>query len=183
MRQSLFQKEGEHVNFIRSLYRWNKLFNNTMLTIAGVILICSMLLIVINGFVRIFTVPFGATVEVVSWCAAIVTVFSLGATQISKGHVSIDIITNKFPKIVQRVLDIIFTIIAIAFFSLVSYQMYLYGMSLKGTLSSTLRIEYWPLLIVVAFGFISLITTLLINLLYLVTGMEEEEEWIQEQSL
>lgn len=171
------------VSFIRNLYRWNKMFNNAMLVIAGVLLLCSMLLIVINGFIRIFTVPFGATVEVVSWCAAMVTVFSLGATQISKGHVSIDLITNKFPKIVQRGLDIIFTIISIAFFSLVAYEMYKYGLSLKGSLSSTLRIEYWPLLLVVAFGFISLITTLLINLLYLVTGMEEEEEWTQEQSL
>ena len=130
-----------------------------------------------------FTVPFGATVEVVSWCAAIITVFSLGATQISKGHVSIDLLTNKFPKAVQRGLDIIFTLIAIAFFSLAAYQLYQYGIGLKGSLSSTLRIEYWPILLVVAFGFVSLITTLLINLLYLVLGMEEEEEWIQEQSL
>lgn len=171
------------MSFIKNLYRWNKGFNNAMLALAGVILVFSMLLIVVNGAIRTFTVPFGATIEVVSWCAAIVTVFSLGATQISKGHVSIDLLTNKFPKIVQRILDIIFTIISILFFSLAAYQMYKYGMSLKGTLSSTLRIEYWPLLMVVAFGFISLITTLLINLLYLVTGMEEEEEWIQEQSL
>lgn len=182
MRQSLF-KEGENVNFIKSLYRWNKVFNNTMLTVAGVILVCSMMLIVINGFIRIFTVPFGATVEVVGWGAAIVTVFSLGATQISKGHVSIDLLVEKFPKSVQRILDSIFTLMAIAFFSLAAYQLYKYGVSLKGSLSSTLRIEYWPLLIVVAFGFISLITTLIINLLYLITGMEEEEEWTQEQSL
>ena len=171
------------MSFIKSLYRWNKVFNNAMLTMAGVLLVSSMLLIVINGFIRVFTVPFGATVEVVSWGAAIITVFSLGATQISKGHVSIDLITNKFPKIVQRVLDIIFTILSIAFFSVAAYQMYKYGVSLRGSLSSTLRMEYWGLVIVVAFGFISLITTLLINLLYLVTGMEEEEEWIQEQSL
>ena len=175
MRQSLF-KEGENVNFIKSLYRWNKVFNNTMLTVAGVILVCSMMLIVINGFIRIFTVPFGATVEVVG-------LFSLWSTQISKGHVSIDLLVEKFPKSVQRILDSIFTLMAIAFFSLAAYQLYKYGVSLKGSLSSTLRIEYWPLLIVVAFGFISLITTLIINLLYLITGMEEEEEWTQEQSL
>lgn len=171
------------MSFIRKLYSWNKMFNNVMLTMAGLLLVCAMLLIVINGFIRVFTVPFGATVEAVSWGAAIITVFSLGATQISKGHVSIDLLTSKFPKIIQRILDIIFTIISIAFFSLVAYQVYQYGLGLRGSLSSTSRIEYWGLVIVVAFGFISLITTLLINLLYVLAGMEEEKEWIQESSL
>lgn len=172
------------MSIIRKLHRWNKLFNDCMLVIAGILLISSMLLIVINGFIRIFTTPFGATVEVVGWAAAIITVFSLGSTQISKGHVSIDILTQKFPVVVQHILDIIFTIAAIAFFALTAYELYQYGNSIKGTLSSTLRIEYWPLVYVLAFGFISLITTLIIDLLYLITGLrEEDEEWIQGQSL
>lgn len=172
------------MSFLRKLHRWNKLFNDFMLVIAGILLISSMSLIVINGFVRIFSTPFGATVEVVGWAAAIITVFSLGSTQISKGHVSIDIFTQKFPLIVQRILDIIFTICAILFFSLVAYQLYKYGVSVKGTLSSTLRVQYYPLIYVLAFGFISLITTLIIDLLYLIAGKREEDgEWTQGQSL
>lgn len=172
------------MNFIKKLHRWNKKFNDFMLVLAGILLVFAMLLIVVNGFIRIFTAPFGATVEVVGWSAAILTVFSLGATQISKGHVGIDILTQKFPKIVQRILDIIFTIIAIAFFCLTAYQLVQYGTSLKGTLSSTFRIEFYPLVYVLAFGFISLITTLIVDLLYLIAGIDEEdEEWTQGQSL
>ena len=171
--------------FIRSLRNWNATFNNAMLTIAGVLLTVSMLLIVTNGIIRNFTAPIGAVVEIVSWCASIITVFSLGATQVTKGHVYIDLIFNKLPATLRRIIEILTTIASILFFSIVTYQLFKYGMNFKasGTLSTTLRIEFWPIVLVAAFGFISLITTLIINLLYLLFGKGEDDEWAQEQLL
>lgn len=145
----------------------NILFNNILLTVAGFTLVSSMLLIVFNGIIRIFSTPFGAVIEVVSWGAAIATAFSLGSTQISKGHVYIDLLFKKFPKLLQQIISAILIIVSIVFFTTVIYQLFLYGLTLKesGTMSTTLGFKFYPLVMIVSFGFIGLLTTLILEFL------------------
>lgn len=147
--------------------RANLIFNNVLLMVAGITLVSAMFLIVFNGIIRVFSTPFGAVIEVVSWCAAIATSFSLGSTQITKNHVYIDLLFNKFSAIVQRVISAILITVSISFFAIVIYQLFLYGLTLKanGTMSETLALKFYPLIIAVSFGFIGLLLTLVIELL------------------
>lgn len=167
---------------IAMLKNINTTFNKILFSFAGVSLVLSMCLIVGNGVIRMYAKPFGATVEVVSWCAAIATAFSLGSTQIAKGNVSIDIFTNKLPLPIQKVIEFILYLISSLFFGVVALQLIRYALSLKesGTLSETLSLPIYPIIMIISLGFISLIFTLVIQTIELLFKKEGKAEWIQE---
>lgn len=163
---------------VAKLRVFNLKMNNALLFIAGVSLVTSMLLVVFNGIIRTFTDPYSGIIEAVSWMAAITTAFSLGSAQISKAHVFIDMVTNKFPLVLQRIVGALITLIGIAFFTMLGIQLIQYGLNLQesGVLSSTLRIPYYPVVMALSLGFLGLITTLVIELLEILSGKERNNE-------
>lgn len=152
----------------------NLIINNILLYFAGVALVVSMILVVFNGIIRTFTDPFSGVIEVVSWLAAITTAFSLGSAQISKTHVYIDLLFNKFNFVVKKIVGVFTTILGMLFFILLLFHLLKYGMGLKesGVLSNTLRIPYYPFVITMSIGFVGLIFTLLIELIEILFGKE-----------
>ncbi|MBM4760961.1 TRAP transporter small permease [Bacillus sp. B15-48] len=156
----------------------NLKLNNVMLSLAGTSLVVSMLLVVFNGTIRTFTNPYSGIIETVSWLAAITTAFSLGSAQISKTHVYIDLLFNKFNALFKKIIGVIVTVLALAFFILLMTQLIQYGISLKdqGVLSSTLRIPYYPFIIVTAVGIFGLIFTLFVELIEILFGKEKDDE-------
>ncbi len=132
----------------------------------GVSLLALTLLATMNVALRIFQVPVGGTYEVVSFLGAIVTAGALGHTQKRKDHIVVDILSDRFPAPVKRVLDRVSYVLILAFFSVVSWQTFVYGMRLlrTGELSETLKIAYHPFVFLVGFGFAVLALTVLLDL-------------------
>lgn len=132
----------------------------------GVSLLALTLLATMNVALRIFQVPVSGTYEVVSFLGAIVTAGALGYTQKRKDHIVVDILSEKFPAPVKRALDRVSYAILLVFFSIVSWQTFVYGkrLLLTGELSETLKITYYPFVFLVSAGFAVLALTIFLDL-------------------
>jgi TRAP-type C4-dicarboxylate transport system permease small subunit len=129
-----------------------------------------------NAFLRI---PFikstwRGAYETVGFLGAIVIAFALGYTQKRKDHIVVDILTEKFPKRVSRVLDSISYFITTIFFAIVSWQVFVWGMKISksGEVSETLKIVFHPIIYCVALGFAVFSLTLIIDFLKSLKGKE-----------
>jgi len=133
----------------------------------GVSLLALTLLATMNVALRIFQVPVSGTYEVVSFLGAIVTAGALGYTQKRKDHIVVDILSEKFPAPVKRVLDRVNYVIIFVFFVIVSWQTFVYGkrLLLTGELSETLKIPYYPFVFLVGIGFAVLALTSFLDLI------------------
>jgi len=133
----------------------------------GVSLLALTLLATMNVLLRIFQVPVSGTYEVVSFLGAIVTAGALGYTQKRKDHIVVDILSEKFPAPVKRELDRISYILILVFFSIVSWQTFVYAKRLMrtGELSETLKIAYYPFVFLVGIGFAVLSLTSFLDLI------------------
>ncbi|MHB1407485.1 MAG: TRAP transporter small permease [Desulfitobacteriaceae bacterium] len=148
------------------------LFNHGLAWLAGLALILMLIVVVGNALIRIFYLPFPGTTELVGWLAAITTSFALGYTQMNKGNVALDMVTNKLPLRVQKILEGIFALFTAVFFGMAGWKIVGYGFTLKdsGYLSETLRLAYYPFLFVVSLGFLGLTLTLLLEFIRFLEG-------------
>jgi TRAP-type C4-dicarboxylate transport system permease small subunit len=110
----------------------------------------------------------------VGFLGAIVIAFALGYTQKRKDHIVVDILTEKFPKRVNRILDGINYFITTIFFAIVSWQVFAWGMKISksGEVSETLKIMFHPIIYCVALGFAVFSLTLIIDFLKNFKGKE-----------
>ncbi len=126
-----------------NLTKW---LNRILLFIAGFLLLFMIILTSANVALRLFWVPINGTFELMGLCGALVTAFALGYTQTTRGHIAVDILVKTFPKPVQRFLDSLNYIVCIVFFSLASWQLFVWSTQLwvSGEVTETLRIVYFP---------------------------------------
>ncbi len=138
-----------------------------MMVAGGVALAALTLLATANVGLRIVRAPVSGTYEIVSFLGAIVTAGALGYTQKRKDHIVVDILSEKFPAPVKRVLDGASHAVTLVLFSIVSWQTFSYGRRLMqtGELSETLKVAYYPFVFLVSLGFAVLALTLLLDLL------------------
>jgi len=148
------------------LERISELLRRGLMIAGGVSLLALTLLATTNVALRIFQVPASGTYEVVSFLGAIVTAGALGYTQKRKDHIVVDILSDKFPAPVKRVLDRVSYALILVFFSIVSWQTFVYGkrLMLTGEVSETLKIAYYPFVFLVSAGFAVLALTVLLDL-------------------
>jgi len=159
------------------LERISELLRRVLMIAGGVSLLTLTLLATMNVALRIFQVPVGGTYEVVSFLGAIVTAGALGYTQKRKDHIVVDILSEKFPVPVKRVLDRVSYAFILVFFSIVSWQTFVYGKRLlrTGELSETLKIAYYPFVFLVSLGFAVLALTIFLDLIGTVWTREEKK--------
>jgi len=148
------------------LERLADLLRRVLMIAGGVALLALTLLATMNVALRIFRVPVSGAYEVVSFLGAVVTAGALGYTQKRKDHIVVDILSDKFPAPVKRVLDRVSYALILVFFSIVSWQTFVYGKRLlvTGEMSETLRIAYYPFVFLVSAGFAVLALTVLLDL-------------------
>jgi TRAP-type C4-dicarboxylate transport system permease small subunit len=125
---------------------------------------------------RILHIPYSGTYEIVSFLGAIVIAFALGYSQKRKDHIVVDILTERFSKKVNRILSIISCGITMVFFSVVSWQIFIFGVKIwkSGEVSETLKIVYHPFIFSVAAGFAVLSFTIVIDFLKAAIMKEEK---------
>ena len=122
-----------------------------------------------------FNAPYRGAYELVGFLGAIVIAFALGYTQKRKDHIVVDILTEKFPKRVNRILDGINYLITTIFFSVVSWQVFIWGMKISksGEVSETLKIMFHPFILSVSLGFALFSLTLVIDFIKTFQSREE----------
>ncbi len=111
--------------------------------------------------------PVPGTFELTEFALAVIVFASIGYTQVRGEHISIDVLTSRFPARVQAVLNSIMYLLCIAGFVLIAWQSLVYaGRLFEGrNISGVLSIPQYPFLIVVAIG--SLIYCLALSVSFL----------------
>ncbi len=158
------------------LERLSALLRKVLMILGGAALLALTVLATANVALRIVRVPFAGTYEIVSFLGAVVTAGALGYTQKRKDHIVVDILSEKFPAPVKRVLDGVNFAVTLALFSIVSWQTFLYGKRLQqsGELSETLKFAFYPFVYLVSAGFAVLALTILLDLLESIWGKGEK---------
>jgi TRAP-type C4-dicarboxylate transport system permease small subunit len=151
------------------LEKINDFLNKILMVVGSLAVLLLMSIATVNAFMRL---PFLKTTwrgayETVGFLGAIVIAFALGYTQKRKDHIVVDILTERFPKRVNRVLDGINYFITTIFFAIVSWQVFVWGMKISksGEVSETLKIMFHPFVYSVSLGFAVFSLTLILDFL------------------
>lgn len=136
------------------LEKATRILNQILLWIAGSLMGAMILLTCANVLLRLIWIPVAGTFELMGYFGAVLTAFALGYTQIRRGHIAVDIVVLGFSKGAQRVLNSINSLICVAFFAVVAWQIAKYATTLltTGEVTETLRIIYYPFTYCVALG-------------------------------
>lgn len=146
--------------------------------VGGIALLFLVFLATGNVALRIFNLPFAGTYEVVSFLGALVTAGALAHTQRRRDHIMVDIITDRFPPLIKRVLEAVSDGLAALLFGIASWQVWKWGIQLRenGELSETLQLKYYPFVYGVAAGFALLTVVLVLQMFSSVLRKGEGEE-------
>ncbi|HUL29183.1 MAG TPA: TRAP transporter small permease, partial [Thermodesulfobacteriota bacterium] len=140
--------------------------NKILMFVGSIAVLLLMSIATVNVCLRFFfNAPYRGAYELVGFLGAVVIAFALGYTQKRKDHIVVDILTEKFPKRVNRVLDGVNYLITTIFFSLVTWQVFIWGMKISrsGEVSETLKIVFHPFIFSVSLGFALFSFTLIID--------------------
>lgn len=145
--------------------------------VAGIALLLLVLLATANVTMRLFGVPFAGTYEIVAFLGALVTAGALAHTQRRRDHIMVDILTDRFPPLVKRILDAVSDMLAAGLFGIATWQVYAWGNKLKesGELSETLQIKFYPFVYATSAGFALLTLVLLIQMFRAILRKNEDQ--------
>ena len=125
------------------------------------------LLIVTNIVSRaFFRKPVLGTVEMAELLTLVTVFLSLAYTELRHGHVSVSLLTSKFPRMLKMAIAFIMSIFAALYFLSMSWEsaseMLAYLSPLRA--SSTLNIPYFPFMGLIAFCSLALGLLILVNM-------------------
>jgi TRAP-type C4-dicarboxylate transport system permease small subunit len=151
------------------------LLNKISLILGGIAVLALMLLATGNVVLRIFHLPFRGTYEIVSFLGAIVIAFALGHTQKNRDHIVVDILSEKFPKKLQTLIEALSDGVIMLFFGIVSWQVFVWGMKIYESheVSETLKVVFHPFVFAVSIGFALLCFTAFVGVLKKIFPGEE----------
>jgi TRAP-type C4-dicarboxylate transport system permease small subunit len=141
---------------------------------AGSIIIMSVLT-TLDVILRLFRKPIPGTYEVVGMLGALVVSFSLAYTSIEKGHIAVEFIVQKLSERKQKFISVIVECSGFLFFTIVSWQSYIYALDLKnsGEVSMTLQMPTYPFVLGVAIGSTILTLVLLNQFIKAIKGLKQ----------
>jgi TRAP-type C4-dicarboxylate transport system permease small subunit len=139
--------------------------------IAGIFLVLMVLLTSANIVGRQAGIPISGTFEAMGFLGAVVFGLSLAFSHSKKEHLYVSIIFDSFPKRIQRAARFVSNLGSIVLFSSLGVQLVRNGLNLRrvNEVSETLRIPYYPVVFILAFG-VAVLVLLLLYELFVVTG-------------
>lgn len=143
----------------------------------GIAILALMILATGNVVLRFFHIPYSGCYEIVSFLGAVVTAAALGYTQRNRDHIIVDILSEKFPPTIRRIVDAISYLIVAVFFAVIARQTLLWGLKIQesGELSETLKIVYHPFIFGVALGFAFLALSGAVDFFKVILNTEDGE--------
>ena len=150
----LLEKISTHLN------RW-------FIWIGGFALLLMIGIACANMLLRPLGSPLKGAYELVGFLGAMTVAFALGYAQITRAHISVDILATRYSKKTSKIMNIISSLLGVIFFILVAWQVSVFGTTIweRGETSETLRIIYHPFVYAVAISCLLLAFILFIDLL------------------
>jgi TRAP-type C4-dicarboxylate transport system permease small subunit len=121
--------------------------------IAGIALVAMLALIIFDVIgAKLFRSPIPGGIEMVGLLCVAVIAFSLAQTQILRGNIEVEFLTNRLPSMAQRIISMIIFCLGIVLFTLLAWQSLEYGYELqtKGEVSMTRGIALYPFVYIIA---------------------------------
>ncbi len=138
--------------------------------VGGIALMGMMSITCIDVVLRAYGRPIFGSVDIVGFLATAVLACAMPYTHSEGGHVGVSLFVQRLSPRKQAVIDSITSIVGFALFAVVSWQMWLYAISLKkaGEVSMAIQIPIYPFIygISVCFGVLCLV--ILINVVNLI---------------
>ena len=132
---------------------------------------------VVNMIVRAFTTPIFGVVEIVGFLVVFVNGLALGEAQRTRAHVAVDIAMVRAPNRAQLVVAAAVTLVGVALFGLVTYELVQYGLGVldSDSTSRSLKVPTWPFPLVLAVGFAGLALSLIRDLITIGRGFRTND--------
>lgn len=115
-----------------------------------------MLLLVIVDVIggKVFHRPIPGGIELTAFLSVVVISFAIAETQVMRGHIEVEFLVSRLPKVAQRAVACIIYPLAILLFALIAWESFDFGYSLQfsGEVSMTQRLPFYPLLYGIAFS-------------------------------
>jgi len=142
--------------FVTGSSRWLDLIAGFALALMVVIVVAD---ICGNKF---FKTPVPGGIELVSLLSVIAIAFAIAQTQLEHGHIEVEMLVTKFPKVVQKVISLIVYLFCITLFIILAIRSFTYGVSLQngGEVTMTLGLPFYPF--VWALGVSAIVVTLVL---------------------
>ena len=149
-------------------------FNRTLMWGACVVLLVTMVMAVVNMVGRPLKMPIQGSFELMGLGGALIVALTLGYSQESRTHISVDILFKTFPARLKAVCIATGDLLCSAFFGIAAWQMGRFGLKLytTGEVSETLGLPVYPVVFAVAAGLAGLALTLLVGVLAAKRGLE-----------
>lgn len=161
---------------MRYLELLTNILNKILMILGGIAVLALMTLATGNVVLRVFHLPFRGAYEIVAFLGAIVIAFALGYTQRRKDHIIVEILTERFPKKLQKGVDTFAYLVITLFFAIVSWQIFVWGMKIyvSHEVSETLKVIYHPFVFAVALAFAVVSLTAFVDFLKNIFAPGEE---------
>jgi TRAP-type C4-dicarboxylate transport system permease small subunit len=161
------------MNSIIAFCHW---LNKNALKLAGLFLAAMILLSCGNIFLRLVWIPIKGTYELLGFFSAVVAGLALGHAQLENAHTSVDILTDRYPPVVKKMITAAGHIICAIFFTIAAWQVWVWANTLRisGEVTETLRIYYYPFTFILGAGFFLLALASFGKLLIMFTREERE---------
>jgi len=121
-------------------------------SIAGVSLVFLMLLTIADVVLRLLGRPIVGTYELVGLAGAVAVGLSLPLTSWVRGHIYVDSLTTRLPRLPRAVLNVATRLLVLALFFLIGWNLIQYALDLRraGEVTPTLRVPFFPVILGVA---------------------------------
>lgn len=128
------------------LKRINEWLSDIFLWIGGIALVLMTAVSVVNMGMRMAGAPIAGIYDLVCYLGALVAALPLAYTQLKKGHIAVDIVSQLFPVRVRRTVVGISYVLGIIFFGAAAWKIASLGTILwrAGEVSETLNMPFWP---------------------------------------
>jgi TRAP-type C4-dicarboxylate transport system permease small subunit len=98
--------------------------------------------------------PISGSFELTEFMLAVIVLTAIGHTQVKEGHISIDLVIEKFSPRVRAIIDTATNFLSLVMFALVTWRTATYAQLLyeSNDVSGVLRLPVYPFLVVAALG-------------------------------
>ena len=154
--------------FVNSLSNW-------LNWVAGAALVTMLALIVADIIgAKVFKWPIPGGIEMVGFLGVLVIAFAIAHTQILRGHIEVEFLVMRLPQTAQRAIAGTVYLLGMALFALLAWRSYDFArmLQVKGEVSMTQEIPFYPLVYGIALCSISVFLVLLVQCIRAVTKMK-----------
>jgi TRAP-type C4-dicarboxylate transport system permease small subunit len=154
---------------ISPVARFEVIINNLckwLNVIAGVGLVAMLVLIVADIIGnKAFKYPIPGGIEFASFIAVIVIAFAVAEVQIMRGHIEVEFLVMRLPKLSQKIINSIINLFGIVLWVFISWRSFLYAGELHkiGEVSMTIGVPFYPFVYIIAVCAIAVCLVLLLQ--------------------